>query len=338
MATKMLVGTDVAYEIVTGGNISGPMMKILIAYDGSSCSESALDDLERSGLPRQGEALIICVAEVWLPPPNSPAMPDESSEFVEGLVKKYREKGERGIAQAETMVNHARERVCRSLPGWDVKTKATYGSPAWEILSMADEFGSDLIFIGSHGRSALGRFVLGSISQKVLTEAFCSVRIARGRVEVDDAAARIEIGFDGSPGSYAAVDSVADRKWPAGSEARIIVATDTIVPAAIGRFVQPFGDWAEDQQRSECSWITELAERSKKTLEHAGLNVTIQIIEGDPNKVLIREAEKWHADCIFVGANAAGGRLDRFLLGSTSAAVASRAHCSVEIVRKKRQM
>ena len=41
----------------------------------------------------------------------------------------------------------------------------------------------DLIVVGSHGRSALGRFMLGSVSQKVVTEAHCSVRVARGRAQ-----------------------------------------------------------------------------------------------------------------------------------------------------------
>ncbi len=308
-------------------------MRILIAYDGSPCSESALDDLELAGLPLHGDALIVTVAEVWLPPPSPDGIPEESAEFIEVLLKKHREKGERWLAEAETMAKHAQARVRKTLSGWNVEARATYGSPAWEILSAADEFKPDLIVVGSHGQSAISRFVLGSISHKVLTEADCSVRVARGRVEVDGSAARIEIGFDGSVGSFAAVDAVARRRWPAGSEVHLVAATDTIVPTAIGRFVPPVADWAEDQLKSEYSWIAKLAERSTRKLQRVGLKVTTRIVEGNPNHILIREAEGWHADCIFVGANATASRLERFLLGSTSAAVAARAHCSVEVVR-----
>lgn len=46
--------------------LRGKVMKILIAYDGSSCAEAALDDLVRAGLPEAGEFLVISVAEVWL--------------------------------------------------------------------------------------------------------------------------------------------------------------------------------------------------------------------------------------------------------------------------------
>ncbi|MCA1575337.1 MAG: universal stress protein [Acidobacteria bacterium] len=41
------------------------------------------------------------------------------------------------------------------------------------------------------------------------------------------------------------------------------------------------------------------------------------------------------ANCIFVGSTGFSNRLERFLLGSVSAAVANRAECSVEVVRKK---
>jgi long-subunit acyl-CoA synthetase (AMP-forming) len=44
-------------------------MKALIAYDGSTCADAALDDLMRAGLPGEVEAMVVTVAELWLPPP-----------------------------------------------------------------------------------------------------------------------------------------------------------------------------------------------------------------------------------------------------------------------------
>jgi hypothetical protein len=43
-------------------------MKILIGYDGSTTADAALDDLKSAGLPDRAEAIVISVAEVWLPP------------------------------------------------------------------------------------------------------------------------------------------------------------------------------------------------------------------------------------------------------------------------------
>lgn len=42
-------------------------MKLLIAYDGSKCAEAAIDDLTRAGLPPANEAVVVSIAEVWLP-------------------------------------------------------------------------------------------------------------------------------------------------------------------------------------------------------------------------------------------------------------------------------
>ena len=45
-------------------------MKILIAYDGTSPADAAIDDLSMAGLPPTGEAVVLSIAEVWLPPEN----------------------------------------------------------------------------------------------------------------------------------------------------------------------------------------------------------------------------------------------------------------------------
>lgn len=311
-------------------------MKLMVAYDGSSHSESALDDIVRAGLPLTGEALIITVAEVWLPPPSAEAVNGGGPRSVADIVRRHREKGEERLIQAEMLVKHGETRLKNMMPGWKVESRTTYGSPAMELLTAADEFDPDLIVAGSHGHSALGRLILGSVSQKLLTEASCSVRIARGRIDVDPAPARLMIGFDASEGSYRAIEAVAARTWPDGSEVQLAVATDSLIPTSIGRFISPTVDWAEQELSSEDAWIAELAAKAAVTLDGAGLQVTTRITEGNPNHVLIQQAEKWNADCIFVGANSFGSRVERFLLGSTSASVAAHARCSVEVVRQKR--
>jgi len=237
------------------------------------------------------------------------------------------------VAESSTLANHAKKRLQGMFPRWQVRAEATYGSPAWEILTKADEFKPDLIVVGSHGRSSISRFFLGSISQKVLTEAHSSVRIARGRIEVDPAPARLLIGFDGSKGAQAAVELVAGRTWPENSEIRLVAALEDLTPSAIGRFVPPIAHMTEEVNLWERDWMTTLAESALKKLGSETISATLHLHPGSPKTVLVEEAEQWHADCIFVGANASGGSFERFLLGSTSAAVAARAHCSVEVVR-----
>ncbi|HLM61700.1 MAG TPA: universal stress protein [Pyrinomonadaceae bacterium] len=312
-------------------------MKLLIAYDGSSCSEAALDDLVRAGLPEEAEALVVSVAEVWLPPPPKNKSLHEYAVDLQTHQQPFKawETGAKAVTEVETFAKHAQKRLQQIFPKWKVTSEATYGSPAWEILSRAASFQPDLIVVGSHGRSAINRLLLGSISQKVLTEAHCSVRVARGRIEVDPFPVRIIVGFDGSRGAEAAVQAIASRKWRQASEVKLVAAVDPITPSAIGRFIPPIARIVDEVNESEREWIEKLAGPFLQLLRDAGLTATLHMHAGNPKQVLIDEAESWNADTIFVGANAFGSRLERFLLGSVSAAVAARAHCTVEVVRKE---
>jgi len=73
------------------------------------------------------------------------------------------------------------------------------------------------------------------------------------------------------------------------------------------------------------------ADEAAEPLRAAGLKVTPQVRSGDAKRELLAAAQQCNADCIFVGARGLS-RIERFVLGSVSIAVATRAHCSVEVV------
>jgi len=312
-------------------------MRILIGYDGSECADAALDDLTQAGLPASGEAHIMSVAEVWLPPP-----PPSSYEIVEEArnatspAELQRDFSKRCAAAKEVLVlaERARDRLQTLFPNWKVTADSSCGSAAWELVAKADEWQPDLIVVGSHGRTALGRFVLGSVSQRVLTEARCSVRIARGRVEEPNSPVRIIVGTDGSPASDEALRALAARHWPPRSEAKVIMVDDPLAPDFLGKLIPPVGEMIEEDRREERAWVEEISTQSLDILRQAEIKVTCELREGDPKRELCKAAEEWSAGCIFVGSAGFSNRLERFVLGSISAAVAARAHCSVEVVRK----
>jgi nucleotide-binding universal stress UspA family protein len=312
-------------------------MKILIAYDGSDCAEAALDDLQRAGLPAEAEALIMSVVEVWLPPP-----PPSAYEIVEQAteaqsptdLKRMSVKGAAEMKAAEELAALAGRRVHASFPKWTVTSEASCGSPAYELVTRADKIKSDLLVVGSHGRGALGRLLMGSVSQRVVTEARCSVRVARGRVEEADTPVRILIGVDGSPASETAVHEVAARVWPNQSEIHLLVVDDPLAPMSIGTLVPAFPEAVEESAEEERHWAEDVLDSYAAMLSPSGIKVTKQIARGDPKRVLVEAAEQWRADCIFVGSTGFSNRLERFVLGSVSAAVVAHAHCSVEVVRK----
>ena len=291
-------------------------MKILVAYDGSECADAALDDLRRAGLPADAQIKVLSVVESWLPPPST-------LEIIEHI-----DRDEEYLALAR----RGGIRLVSTEPGWDVKPESGAGSPATVIIEKADEWEADLIVVGSHGRTALGQFFFGSVSQKVLHEAGRSARVARGRIEEPGTPVRLIIGVDGSKGAEAAVKAVAARKWPAGSEARIVNATWAAPQPTSPRMVGPIIAWIAEEKARVKKMIDEAVGR----LTAAALRTEVVVKVEEPKRLLIAEAESWGTDCIFVGARGVG-RVERFLIGSVSSAVAARAHCSVEVVRDQKE-
>jgi nucleotide-binding universal stress UspA family protein len=136
------------------------------------------------------------------------------------------------------------------------------------------------------------------------------------------------IGVDDSKGSEDVVNLVASRHWPERSEARIVNACWRIPAAASEPMLNRIaGLIAEEKAR-----VKKAIDNAVEKLRLAGLRTSVVMKEEEPKALLLNEAEGWNADCVFVGARGAG-RVERFLIGSVSSAIAARAHCSVEVVR-----
>ena len=283
-------------------------LKMLIAYDGSECADAALADLRRGGLPASLEAVVLTVADVILPPPDDEVPESELLIHPPEGIRHAQERAEQAVKEAQALAERAAARVKADFPGWEVKAEASGDSPAWAVIKMADHLKSDLIVIGSHGHAIVGaRLILGSVSQRVLYDARCSVRVARCWDAQRTGPVRLIIGVDGSTDSERAVDAVTKRAWPERSEARIVTAHETDVPQSM--------DVAADKLRA------------------AGLVISNVVRKGNPSHVLIEEAREWGADSIFVGTRDIHG-FKHFLTGSVSSAVAARAACTVEVVRQ----
>ncbi len=311
-------------------------MKILIAYDGSESADKGIDDLSRAGLPVEVDALVVSVAEVWLPPPRGEFDDTFPLQIPAGL-KRARAHAAQIVKEAQELASSGSQRVKQIFPDWRVNHEATNGSPAHELLNRAREWQPDLMVVGSHGRTALVRLVLGSVSQKVLTEAQTSVRVARPTTGTGASATRIVVGVDGSAGAAAAVRAVAARHWTPGSEVRVVVADDLLMANSVYRVIPAVNEFVDEVNRSERTEAERIAVEAVKQLrsELAGKGVTVSsaVLTGNPKQAIVGHAEEFGADCIFTGATGFSNPIERFLVGSVSAAVAARAHCSVEVVR-----
>lgn len=307
-------------------------MRLLIGYDGSECADAALNDLRWAGLPQDVEAVVLSAADVWLStaPSESEAEQPPVSARVREVVATLRATARQVVAEARGMAEQAAARLQKQFPTWKVQAEACADSPAWAILKKAEAWKPDLIVVGSHGQSAISGLLLGSVSQRVLIEASCSVRIARRRAREEAPEVRLVIGVDGSFGAEAAVHVVTKRVWPAGSSVCIVAARDPALATALPPgFLQEEAPYDGPE-----AWIDTVVEAAAERLRRAGLNVTTLISEGDPKQVLREEIAQWPADGLFVGACGLRG-MESIVLGSVSTALAVRAPCSVEIVRTK---
>lgn len=295
------------------------MMKILIGHDGSKSADAALVDLRRAGLPDDAEALIVSVADTMMVVPTPDyelsAQAVMSRRVTSGLAY-ARMQTAHVLEEANEFASRAKEQVQTYFPFWNVRAKTLAGTPALELIIRANEWKPDLIVVGSNGRSAVSRFILGSVSKTVVTDSNHSVRVSRGNIDRDiSQPPKLMIGVDGSTEAEHAVRAVGRRVWPYGTEVRIIAVDDgssVELPMAAEQMVA----WAENE------------------LSLIGLKVEVMTEKGDPRRVLVEQARAWDADSIFVGGRRFGSALERFQLGSVATALVTKAHCSVEVVRK----
>lgn len=306
-------------------------MKILIAYDGSECSDAAIMDLRRAGLPADAEAVILAVAETS---PQHVDIPFGAMVAGPGMFRPEIAESEpaddRLLRDAQAFADQAADRLRGDFPGWQIKTEAWVDTAGSAIMRKAHGWRPDLIVVGSHGRSGFSRFMLGSVSHHVVKHALCSVRISRHHLHPQDWPIRLLIGADGSDNSKAAIKAVAARSWPSGTQAHVVGVFDPRIKIAAATTLEGALPAAAEQECRKC--LSEGVRKATEDLAEAGLAAEAVLLEGNPAESLLAEAENWGADCIFLGARGITG-LERIALGSVSAAVAPRAHCSVEIVR-----
>jgi nucleotide-binding universal stress UspA family protein len=135
---------------------------ILLATDGSPASEPASE--QAIDLATQVEARLLVVSVlVSSRQPSEAAAPDADTESRDSMA-----------ARAQNIVQRARA----------AGAKATYmvweGEAGEAIVAAADSESADLIVVGSHGRSGVSRFFIGSVSDFVVRHAHCPVMVVRG--------------------------------------------------------------------------------------------------------------------------------------------------------------
>jgi len=211
----------------------------------------------------------------------------------------------------------------------DVRQEVRCGDPGMEICKLAKEMSCPLIVVPSHGRKGLTRILLGSVAERVIRHADCSVLILR-RDETDGDSdsewlprKRIVVPVDLSESSSTAIETAMQLvDNPANIDVVNVVYTmsDTL---ATGSAAVSLDDI--ELNRSECL---------KRFLsEHGWDSLDSHVRCGEPGLTVAEHADDTNADLVVMPSHGFHG-FDRLLLGSTTERVLRHTRAPVLVLRR----
>jgi nucleotide-binding universal stress UspA family protein len=219
-----------------------------------------------------------------------------------------------------------------STEGLNVERVVRRGQPTQEVLKACRRFGVDMAVLGCKGIGHAEDFALGSVAQKVLRYAPCSILLVRKETPPLE---RILVAVDGSKHSDEAVRFVAGLQLSHGKRAFLVSVVHSYASTIIGA---PTLDFEESQaihdelQKLEEKAARALVREAEVALSHKGYSVTGVVARGDPSQEILREAKRQGVQLIVTGAKGQTA-VRRFLLGSVSQRVARYSECSILVVR-----
>jgi nucleotide-binding universal stress UspA family protein len=292
-------------------------MKVLVAVDSITTLDILINEMSARSWPSGTEAQVVSIVDdgdlpskVWR----------EEGYGVSAIRREMQRRGEQISALAV-------ERLRKI--GIPSRVVIMRGNPEFLISFAARNWPADLIMIRAHNRKDFRSRLLGSVAKSVIESAPCSVEVIRSRQKVDTSAAargfKVLLATDGSVASTAASQGIAQMSWPENTEVRVVSAVNPMIYSLEELGVT--GDTGTDRAHRAIG-------NAVQVLSGAPVRISAEVIAGSAARQIVARAKHWGADLIVLGTNERRG-LSRLLFGSTSAAVANRAHCSVRIVRGK---
>ena len=149
-------------------------MKIMIGIDGSPPSDAAVKSVAARPWPTGSEIRLIAVVELHIASvPVIWAVPD--NHYL-SLLHELQEKAHEALTRAAAW-------FASTQPDLLVTTETLNGNIKELLVKEAEDWGADLLVVGSHGHNAVERFLLGSVSNAVMHHAPCSVEVVRQRAQ-----------------------------------------------------------------------------------------------------------------------------------------------------------
>ena len=146
-------------------------MKILLAVDGSGCSDAAAQELVKRPWPPHTEVKVITAVEIPAPVGMEPW--GVSPNYFENMETAVRQAGQAVLDSTLLKLKTTSDKTFK------ISSEIIQGTPAQVIVDEAESWGADLIIMGSRGLGVWNRLLLGSVSNAVVHHAKCSVEVVR---------------------------------------------------------------------------------------------------------------------------------------------------------------
>jgi nucleotide-binding universal stress UspA family protein len=230
-------------------------------------------------------------------------------------------------AMGEKMLDDASARARRAVPDLDISTVLDGGHAADALLKQASD--TNMVALGSRGRSDFSSLLLGSTSLQVAMHAPCAVvviRLAGEDAPAGRSAGRVVVGVDNSPRSERALDFAFEEADTRGVG---LTAVLTWLGPEIDSSASPAHEW-EQAAEDEKALLTEIL--AGRRAEYPRVDIVQKAVRGDPAVALVDESAG--AELVVVGSHGRGG-FDGIVRGSVSHTLLHNAHCPVAVVRSR---
>lgn len=180
------------------------------------------------------------------------------------------------------------------------------GDPDRILLERAAK--SDVVVMSSHGRSGFDRFMLGSVTEKVVRRSPCPVLVVRSNAVYLDHLERILVPLDGSGFSVQALPEAS--KLAKASGATLVLARIVEPTNVHPRYVPDYDPIEQARQ------VDDYLNQVKSGVDSS---IPVEIVHGfgSPSRVLLELAESQNIDLVVMATHGRSG-LDRFFLGSVA--------------------
>lgn len=208
--------------------------------------------------------------------------------------------------------------------GIDVTEEVREGLPHTVITGYADEIDADLIALGTHGRTGIERFLVGSTAERVVNTADVPVLTVRLADDTEPRLNDILVPVDGSTAAENALEYGLDIAERTNASLHAIYVVDETV--------YEFGDVPKSIVGSLRQGGRETLDDATETADAAGVDIETSLLRGVPYRKISEYVTDNDIDFIAMGAYGRGDR-ERFLLGGTTDKVVRSVEIPVLTVR-----